>query len=361
MPCVTRRLPVALFVCLTAILAGCSSPKPAYEREDFAQNDVFSRTFPTASTTACDAGRRALLSQGYNIDRFDAARVSGHKNFQGEDGLHTQINFNIDCASDGSANQRATVFANAVQDRYSIKRTSSSASVGVSVLGQVSMPFGSSDDSLVKTASQTVSRPKFYEGFFQLLQRFLPDAEAAAAPHVPPSPRARASQAKPPAPPADPVVSPDAPADTLNPAAANGPPGPGAGSDKGSDKAGDTTTQKPAADAPHAAPSSTPGNTQTGTPPTTPATSPALPGPGASISTPSAVSPSAATTGAATGAANGAANGATTSATTSAATGAATGAGGPATAAITGTTAGASSTVSGAAASPAASASATGN
>ena len=349
MPCVTRRLPVALFVCLTAILAGCSSPKPAYEREDFAQNDVFSRTFPTASTTACDAGRRALLSQGYNIDRFDAARVSGHKNFQGEDGLHTQINFNIDCASDGSANQRATVFANAVQDRYSIKRTSSSASVGVSVLGQVSMPFGSSDDSLVKTASQTVSRPKFYEGFFQLLQRFLPDAEAAAAPHVPPSPRARASQAKPPAPPADPVVSPDAPADTLNPAAANGPPGPGAGSDKGSDKAGDkatdTTTQKPAADAPHATPSSTPGNTQTGTPPTTPATSPALPGPGASISTPSAVSPSAATT----------------SATTSATTGAANGAGGPATAAITGTTAGASSTVSGAAASPAASASATGN
>ena len=345
MPCVTRRLPVALFVCLTAILAGCSSPKPAYEREDFTQNDVFSRTFPTASTTACDAGRRALLSQGYNIDRFDAARVSGHKNFQGEDGLHTQINFNIDCASDGSANQRATVFANAVQDRYSIKRTSSSASVGVSVLGQVSMPFGSSDDSLVKTASQTVSRPKFYEGFFQLLQRFLPDAEAAAAPHVPPSPRARASQAKPPAPPADPVVSPDAPADTLNPAAANGPSGPGAGSDKGSDKAGDkatdTTTQKPAADAPHATPSSTPGNTQTGTPPTTPATSPALPGPGASIPTPSAVSPSAATTGAATGAA--------------------TGAGGPATAAITGTTAGVSSTVSGAAASPAASASATGN
>ena len=349
MPCVTRRLPVALFVCLTAILAGCSSPKPAYEREDFTQNDVFSRTFPTASTTACDAGRRALLSQGYNIDRFDAARVSGHKNFQGEDGLHTQINFNIDCASDGSANQRATVFANAVQDRYSIKRTSSSASVGVSVLGQVSMPFGSSDDSLVKTASQTVSRPKFYEGFFQLLQRFLPDAEAAAAPHVPPSPRARASQAKPPAPPADPVVSPDAPADTLNPAAANGPSGPGAGSDKGSDKAGDkatdTTTQKPAADAPHAAPSSTPGNTQTGTPPTTPATSPALPGPGASISTPSAVSPSAATTGA----------------TASATTGATTGAGGPATAAITGTTAGVSSTVSGAAASPAASASATGN
>ncbi|CAB3733158.1 hypothetical protein LMG3441_04859 [Achromobacter kerstersii] len=275
MPCVTRRLSVPLLVCVSAILAGCASPKAAYEREDFAQNDVFSRTFPTASNTACDAGRRALLSQGYNIDRFDPARVSGHKNFQGEDGLHTQINFNIDCASDGSANQRATVFANAVQDRYSIKRTTSSASVGVSVLGQVSMPFGSSDDSLVKTASQTVSRPKFYEGFFQLLQRFLPDAEAAAAPHVPTPSRARASQSKLLVP-ADPVVSPDAPADTLNPAAANGPsPAPGAA--KATEAAPDKAT--PAAEAPHATPPSTAGNAESGTTATTPAAPTAAPSP----------------------------------------------------------------------------------
>ena len=275
MPCVTRRLSVPLLVCVSAILAGCASPKAAYEREDFAQNDVFSRTFPTASNTACDAGRRALLSQGYNIDRFDPARVSGHKNFQGEDGLHTQINFNIDCASDGSANQRATVFANAVQDRYSIKRTTSSASVGVSVLGQVSMPFGSSDDSLVKTASQTVSRPKFYEGFFQLLQRFLPDAEAAAAPHVPTPSRARASQSKSLVP-ADPVVSPDAPADTLNPAAANGPsPAPGAA--KATEAAPDKAA--PAAEAPHATPPSTAGNAESGTTATTPAAPTAAPSP----------------------------------------------------------------------------------
>lgn len=275
MPCVTRRVALPLFAIMSAVLAGCTSPKPAYEREDFTQNDVFSRTFPTASTTACDAGRRALLSQGYNIDRFDPARVSGHKNFQGEDGLHTQINFNIDCASDGSANQRATVFANAVQDRYSIKRTSSSASVGVSVLGQVSMPFGSSDDSLVKTASQTVSRPKFYEGFFQLLQRFLPDAEAAAAPHVPSPVRARANPGKPQAAPADPAVTPDAPADTLNPALANGTP---AAADKTS----------PAAEPNHAATPSASGNSESGVaaPATAPATAPA-----ATPATPSAATP----------------------------------------------------------------------
>jgi len=221
MPCVTRRIAFPLLATLTAVLAGCSSPKPAYEREDFAQSDTYSRTFPAASNAACDAGRRALLSQGYNIDKFEPSRVTGHKNFEADDGQHTQISFNIECASDASSNERATVFANAVQDRYSIKRTGNSASVGVSVLGQVSMPFGGSDDSLVKTGSQTVTRAKFYDGFFQLLQRFLPDAQAAAAPREPAPARGKAATPKP-AVPADPVVSPNAPADTLNPAAAGG-------------------------------------------------------------------------------------------------------------------------------------------
>ncbi len=219
MPRFSRSPSLALSVALVGVLAGCSSPKPEFEKEDFTQNNTYSRTVDASNVAACDAGRRALLSQGYNIDKFEGSRVTGHKNFQDENGQHTQIAFNIECASDGSANERATVFANAVQDRYSIKRTNSSASVGVSVLGQVSMPFGSSDDSLVKTGSQTVARPKFYEGFFQLLQRFLPDAQAAAAPHAPAGGRAKA---QPKAAPAEPAESPDKPADTLNPAAANG-------------------------------------------------------------------------------------------------------------------------------------------
>ncbi|MGB3434175.1 DUF2242 domain-containing protein, partial [Achromobacter sp.] len=219
MPPVYRRPPLVPLLVLTGVLAGCSSPKPEFEKEDFTQNNTYSRTVSASNVAACDAGRRALLSQGYNIDKFEGSRVTGHKNFQDENGQHTQIAFNIECASDGSANERATVFANAVQDRYSIKRTNSSASVGVSVLGQVSMPFGSSDDSLVKTGSQTVARPKFYEGFFQLLQRFLPDAQAAAAPHAPVGSRAKP---QPKSAPAELAESPDKPADTLNPAAANG-------------------------------------------------------------------------------------------------------------------------------------------
>lgn len=286
MPRVTPRLALPLCAALAAVLAGCAAPKAAFEKEDFAQNDTYSRTFPAGSNTACDAGRRALLSQGYNIDKFEGSRVTGHKNFQGDDGQHTQISFNIDCASDGITNERATVFANAVQDRYSIKRTTSSASVGVSVLGQVSMPFGASDDSLVKTASQTVARPAFYEGFFQLLQRFLPDAQAAAAPHVPPPGRGKAVTPKPPA---DPVTAPDAPADTLNPSTASGAPA-----------AGD----KPAPEPARALPAATPANTEgASVAPASPAvkTDPATPvkpapaAPASTTATPAAATPPATT------------------------------------------------------------------
>lgn len=75
------------------------------------------------------------------------------------------------------------MFANALQDRYALKKTNNSASLGVGVLGSVSMPIGSSDDSMVKVASETVSSAKFYERFFTLVELFLPP-EAKKAAHI---------------------------------------------------------------------------------------------------------------------------------------------------------------------------------
>jgi hypothetical protein len=81
------------------------------------------------------------------------------------------------------------MFANALQDRYALKKTNNSASLGVGVLGSVSMPIGSSDDSMVKVASETVTSQKFYERFFTLVELFLP-AEAKKAAHIEEKPKA---------------------------------------------------------------------------------------------------------------------------------------------------------------------------
>lgn len=182
-------LRVAGLALLLAAVAGCSKDKPMYEHENFDDSGTFSRNYPVTDAASCEAARRALLSQGYIITSSDPKLVSGHKSFQQTGDTHMEISFNVVCADDGSAGHHATMFANALQDRYALKKTNNSASLGVGVLGSVSMPIGSSDDSMVKVASETVTAQKFYERFFTLVEQFLP-ADAKKAAHIEEKPKA---------------------------------------------------------------------------------------------------------------------------------------------------------------------------
>ena len=189
----------ALLALLALVLTACGTndPSKAYEQENFIQNQTYSRSFDVSYKVACDAGRRALLSQGYSIDKSLGDTISGHKNFIDQDGRNTQITFNVDCAPDSTGPNNSQVFANAIQDSFSLKKSTTAASVGVSILGSVSLPFMSSDDALVKTSSVTVTRPAFYSGFFDLLHQYLAvaqleqplapskKAEVPVHPHVP--------------------------------------------------------------------------------------------------------------------------------------------------------------------------------
>ncbi|PMW96416.1 DUF2242 domain-containing protein [Pseudomonas sp. FW215-R2] len=219
---------IGLALLLTAA-AGCSKDKPIYEHENFDDSGTFSRNYPVTDTASCEAARRALLSQGYIITSSDPKLVSGHKSFQQTGETHLEISFNVVCADDGSAGHHATVFANALQDRYALKKTNNSASLGVGVLGSVSMPIGSSDDSMVKVASETVSSQKFYERFFTLVELFLP-ADAKKAAHITEKPKADLGVPEPkaapaalaPTPAAEPTPAP-APAPAAAPAATPAP------------------------------------------------------------------------------------------------------------------------------------------
>ncbi|MCK3851127.1 DUF2242 domain-containing protein [Pseudomonas sp. W2Jun17] len=182
-----RSLGLALVL---AGAAGCSSPKTAiYEHENFDDSGTFSRDYPVSDVAACEAARRALLSQGYIITSSDPKLVAGNKSFQQTGETHLQISFNVVCAADGKGINHSTMFANALQDRYALKKVNNSASLGVGVLGSVSMPIGSTDDSMVKVASETVSAPKFYERYFALVDVFLPQ-EVKQAEHIPEQPKA---------------------------------------------------------------------------------------------------------------------------------------------------------------------------
>lgn len=179
----------ACWVITLLAAAGCSSKKPTvYEHENFDDAGTFSRNYPVSDAATCEAARRALLSQGYIITSSDPKVISGHKSFQQTGETHMEISFNVVCAPDGSADNKTTMFANALQDRYALKKVNNSASLGVGVLGSVSMPIGSTDDSMVKVASETVASSKFYDRFFGLVENFLPP-EVKKAAHIEEKPK----------------------------------------------------------------------------------------------------------------------------------------------------------------------------
>lgn len=202
-----NRLRLSLGTCalvLATVLSACSTPKPLYQMEQFdASSSPYARPFPASATATCEAARRALLSQGYitNTTRPDA--VDGSKNFQPNNDSHVVIEFHVVCADSDAGGTASVAYVNAVQDRYALKKSNTSASVGLSVLGSVSLPIGSSDDAMVKIASETIPAGVFYERFFKLVEHFLkidPTQRGVAA--------AKAAAKEPVAPLPEPAVTP---------------------------------------------------------------------------------------------------------------------------------------------------------
>ncbi len=162
-------------------LGGCgiaptyTSPpgKPVYQGERFNADETFSRLFDAGVDDTCEAARRALLSQGYVISKAASGVVQGSKRFQPEGEVHVEIGFNVVCVGDGPKQQVATAYVSAQQDRYVIKKSSQAASLGVSALGSISVPLSSTQDSMVKVASETIPAGEFYDRFFTLMQRML--------------------------------------------------------------------------------------------------------------------------------------------------------------------------------------------
>ena len=163
---------------VASFLAACgSSPSQrtvnVYKNERFQSDETFSRLFDGTVDDTCEAARRALLSQGYVIARAQKGVLGGTKHFQPDGEVHVEITFNIVCVPDGKADAIATAYVSAQQDRYAVKRSTNPTSIGVSAIGSISVPLSSSEDSLVKVASETIPAGEFYDRFFGLMAKML--------------------------------------------------------------------------------------------------------------------------------------------------------------------------------------------
>ena len=149
------------------LAAGCATPPPAvYRAESFQRETPFVTWSTREPAGACEVGKRALLSQGYQLDGADPVRVRGEKLFQPSPEQAVTLNITLVCLP---SNVGAVMYANALQTRYALKAASSSTGVSVAGIGSISLPWAADKEALVKVGEETVVDPDFYRRLFALI------------------------------------------------------------------------------------------------------------------------------------------------------------------------------------------------
>ena len=181
----STRLPRTLIAALPlSLLAACvglpgisSTPGLLHYQPEAFEGRAYARHFAVRPERACEAARRALLSQGY-IVKGDAIQVSGRKYFQPSAERHVQLEFRVVCTVNGRDAETSMAFASGLNEQYTVRKVRESASLGVGGIGSLSLPVEGSMDSMVKIASETVTDSELYERFFDLVVAYLDDAVA---------------------------------------------------------------------------------------------------------------------------------------------------------------------------------------
>jgi hypothetical protein len=168
---------VAACAAAVLVLGACSSSQPKFQEDQLLSTapNQFSRSFGYPSTDACEGSRRALLSQGYVTTMPHNDTVDASKDFQPTADTHIVVEVHVVCTPGDSTNT-SMVYVNAVQSGYALKKSDTSASVGLSILGSVSLPIRSNSDSMVKISSATIQSGAFYDRFFDMVGHYLASA-----------------------------------------------------------------------------------------------------------------------------------------------------------------------------------------
>ena len=163
-------------------LVACASKKLAAQGP-FTGTAPFSRAIAGPSDSVCWSVKRALLSQGYMLDRSSEPGVlTGSRDYQPQEKLNVTVHLQTTCADnhDGTS----MVFATAERDENKLQKMKQTTSAGIGP-ATLNMPAGSAK-VLGTIRRETISDPAFYNSFFTLVQSYVaqeirshPDAPTA--------------------------------------------------------------------------------------------------------------------------------------------------------------------------------------
>lgn len=159
-----KSLPI--FLAASIVLAGCASAPP---KPEFRSDTPYSKVIQGEGDAVCWSVKRAFLMQGYLLDHGgDSVILIGTKDTQADDETNVTQRMQTTCVDnhDGTS----TVFATATRETSRLQRVPTSVSAGVSI-ATVTLPAGN-EKVLRPVRRETIQDPKFYQGFYALVEKF---------------------------------------------------------------------------------------------------------------------------------------------------------------------------------------------
>jgi Uncharacterized protein conserved in bacteria (DUF2242) len=163
---------------LAVLASSCASRNHDLARDSISAQAPFSKTFTGSGDTVCWSVKRALLSQGYMLDRSSESGVlTGTRDFQPTDKLNVSYHLQATCADnrDGTS----IVFVTATREDSQLQKMKQTTSMGIGP-ATLTMPSGSAR-VLGTVRRETIKDPSFYSRFFGLVQGYVDQERLAKA------------------------------------------------------------------------------------------------------------------------------------------------------------------------------------
>uniref|UniRef100_Q47G65 Lipoprotein n=1 Tax=Dechloromonas aromatica (strain RCB) TaxID=159087 RepID=Q47G65_DECAR len=160
---------MALAALAGLLLSSCGTTKGprSYQSETFPSETPFQYYSSREPDNACEIAKRALLSQGYQIDDAKPRSIRGEKYFRPKPDEANTLTITLVCLPSSLG---TVIYANALETQYEMKSKGTNAGVSVSALGSVSLPWAVDKDTLVKVGEETITAADFYKRLFDLIK-----------------------------------------------------------------------------------------------------------------------------------------------------------------------------------------------
>jgi hypothetical protein len=153
---------------IVAAVTGCASKHDT--RGPFVASAPFSKTIPGSGDAVCWSVKRALLGQGYMLERSSETGVlTGTRDSQPTEKMNITVHLQTTCAD--NRNGTSIVFVTADREVSKLQRMKQSTSAGIGP-ATITMPAGSAK-VLGIVRRETIEDPNFYNSFFALVEGFV--------------------------------------------------------------------------------------------------------------------------------------------------------------------------------------------